>query len=74
MHPSYTGIIFQRSALVYFIGLRHSLLVFTVYTLLGVPGIFGRIYHEEAELEKHFGQEAFKAYKKDRWRLVPYVL
>lgn len=74
MHPSYTGLIFQRTALVYWLGLKHSLPLFVAYTLLGVPGIAGRIYHEEAELSKHFGRDTFDAYKKDRWRLIPYIL
>lgn len=74
MHPGYTGLILQRIALTYFLGLQHSPWVFAAYTAFGIPPMASRIRNEEAELEEHFGRRDFQAYKQTRWRLIPFVL
>lgn len=73
LHPGYSGLILQRMALTYFLGLKNDLVLYLLYTLLGVPGMTLRIMHEEQELRSHFGADKFDRFKSERYRLIPYV-
>ena len=69
MHPSYLGIFLLYLG----ISISHqSIVSFISLIVLFIGTIIVRIHKEEALLSKHFGTE-FELYRKNRWRMVPFV-
>ncbi|MCX6006526.1 MAG: isoprenylcysteine carboxylmethyltransferase family protein [Chloroflexi bacterium] len=68
-HPSYLGILIISLGLGITLANWISLLV-----CIGLPviGVMQRIKVEEKELERHFGKQ-YQDYKKNTWRIVPYI-
>ena len=69
MHPSYLGIFLL------YLGISvsyQSIVSFISCNVLIASAIIVRIHKEEALLSKHFGTE-FELYRKNRWRMVPFV-
>ena len=69
MHPSYIGF----CIIILGISISHqSIVSFVTFIVLIAIAITMRIPKEEALLSKHFGTE-FELYRKNRWRMVPFV-
>ena len=69
MHPSYIGfcILYLGISVSY-----QSIISLVTFIVLIASAIIVRIPKEEALLSKHFGTE-FELYRKNRWRMVPFV-
>lgn len=68
-HPSYLGMVFYFSGLGF---LMHNYLCFLVLVGLPLSAILIRIFHEEKALQNHF-KDAYLAYQKKSWKLIPFI-